>query len=716
MGITYVMGIFIIWFSGEILHALMGESSFSAAWFFTKKSGEIIFGMVPYGYPRIFSTITRIQDLTSKEEGIQSQSSFIPIESDDTVSFFCQKHLTWKAWAFWVLEAQNTGVFFYTMEKILHPYPYPNLVIDKDGTILFANDAFVHWLGYSARTLVGKNIRSFFYSEPNVFALSPEEDHILKNNRGEDVVSKIFYISLLPENSLWILSFLPSTFYQNIHSWTSDPLVQNLPLPLLILDEQGNIEHYNEVFYKNFSPQKNLPIPLISWVSTEDCSSFGKDLKRIRKNPLEHLSSSIHVRLLGGEHVSAFVQYIAPSQHTRGQFCVIFSPTIFNTKDKEEPKMHLLGQLTSGIIHDFNNMLTVIMGFCDLLIKKHSPQESSFKDIVQIKESSVRAMKLIQNLLSFSKSSLPALSVIDVTQCIHDLTPLITRMIGPKILLTVQQKENIPPIYVDKNQLEQLFLNLAINARDAITEKNKNMGGTLTFHIHTLHAKSKIPVIKGTLPPKNYVVVTIEDNGQGIPQEYLPHVFDAFFSTKAPGKGTGLGLSNTYQLMQQFHGGITLKTEIGEGTSISLFFPQHKGAVTSEQTAYMETHEDAHDMKTAILLVEDEDPIRLFASRALREHGHDVIEARDGPQALRFLKNNASIRVVVTDVMMPGMDGPTLAAEIHKNNPTVRVLFVSGYPEEEIRAQLPNILHDAHFLQKPFALKELIVAIEKFFP
>jgi two-component system cell cycle sensor histidine kinase/response regulator CckA len=221
-------------------------------------------------------------------------------------------------------------------------------------------------------------------------------------------------------------------------------------------------------------------------------------------------------------------------------------------------------------------------------------------------------------------------------------------------------------------------------------------------------------VIKGVLQPGSYVILSIKDTGTGISEQNLLRIFDPFFSTKDPGQGTGLGLSNALQVMQDFHGGLRVETLPPKGTTFFLYFPCCAGqTIKTENVPTRKPNEGPSFMR--ILLVEDEDPIRMFTSRALREKGYEVLESSDGIQAMQILHANPNIHLVVTDVMMPGIDGPALAAAVKELNPSIRILFVSGYPEDEVRAQLGKSLGKVYFLQKPFALADFVSQIQRLF-
>lgn len=729
IGISVLCGLWVTYLYNQGWNGAAQKSAWTKGWILVNGTSRIVGRILPASYPEILFTLRRLQDLYQEElpfvlsEGLarNQTESLVEIHQGKKTFLFRKWCIKFGQFTLWFLEQQDMSTVLYAVQKILREYPCPTLVSGRSGDILFVNSALIRWLGHTSASLIGQDFLALI-KEPFTSAnFSYSQEYAFRTSQGTWSLAKISHVLPFPDHNIWAFFLLPSDFLHSLMAVGNWSLLDSLPIPAAMLDEQGNLQHNNALFKEIFGTYGVPPIPLAQWIKAKDHSLFTKQLRRLRKNSVAEKTTVLEFINANATRAAVFLKYFPSNPHMHGQFLATFhpeAPEFMGHPGGEASKMQLLGQLANGIIHDFNNMLTGIMGFCDLLLQRHSPQESSFKDIEQIKHSSVRAMRLVQQLLAFSKATPPTFVPIDLVLCLQDLTPLITRMIGPKILLTIQKPASLRPICGDKNQLEQLFLNLAINARDAIATKiqhtARNSEDTLTFQIRTLVAKNKLTVVKGFLPPKRYIVVDIIDTGQGIAPENLPHIFDAFFSTKDPGQGTGLGLSNAHQIMQQVQGGITLETEVGKGTMISLFFPEYKGNVPSHATAMSEMRVIEKISTTAILLVEDEDPIRLFASRALREQGHDVVEARDGTQAMRFLKNNGGvIQVVVTDVMMPGMDGPSLATQIRALNPKIKILFVSGYPEEEIRAMLPSVLSDAHFLQKPFSLQELLVSIQK---
>lgn len=696
----------------------------------TTDTGRILwYAASPYPFP--FTSLHTLQELCPFILDPETRALFEdPAKLSSQVPYFIEvkygtrlyslkikKHVLTLGPIIWNFEPYTPTNFLHNLKKAFNTHPWPFCVTSQEGHIGFVNTAFTQWLGYSSSDLFGKDLLLLFKAPPTSWEEFKTQFYSFKDIKGNWVAGTIAHVAPFPDHNLVGLFFCPADTTYPLEALGDFSLLNLLPLPAALLDEHGGMKQLNPLLREKLHHPSGNTLSLNQWIAEKDRYIFSKTLKKMRKASMFSESLILRFRNQENHPTTAFLKYLkGPDLQTPGQFLVAFDYTerVMPSKDSDphsDPqRLQILGQLASGIVHDFNNLLTGIMGFCDLLMQKHTPEEASFKDIEQIKQSSMRAARLIQQLLAFSKATPPSQAPIEINACLRDLTPLIRRMIGPKILLSVQ--ENLPAkyIYGDQGQLEQVLLNLAINARDSMAD-----GGSLTLRVRPFYPKTKVPLIKGSLAPRRYIIIDIIDTGTGIDPKHIPHIFDAFFSTKDPGQGTGLGLSNVLQTMEQFQGGISVDTALGKGTTFSLYFPEHKGADAPAVATSSDIQAPSTHRSIKILLVEDEDPVRLFASRALREQGHEVIEARDGTQAIKLLQRHTDIQVVVTDVMMPGIDGPSLAAAVKNIHPAIKILFVSGYPEDEVRSQLPEAIQGVYFLQKPFALADLVSEIQKLF-
>jgi two-component system cell cycle sensor histidine kinase/response regulator CckA len=383
----------------------------------------------------------------------------------------------------------------------------------------------------------------------------------------------------------------------------------------------------------------------------------------------------------------------------------------------QSQKMEMVGQLAGGIAHDFNNVLSAIMMANDFLLNAHKPTDPSFQDIMQIKQNATRAATLVRQLLAFSRKQTLRPQVLDLGDALSDLTMLLRRLIGEKVKFDPVHGRDLWPVKADVSQFEQVIVNLAVNARDAMPD-----GGKLTIKTANVPAQEAEKLSYKGMPAADYVRIEVSDTGTGIPADIVDKIFEPFFSTKEVGKGTGLGLSTVYGIVKQTGGFIYVSSEEGKGTTFRIFLPRHHPEleVAHEPAATNGTLKDAAAKPKAdltghgtILLVEDEEGLRSLNARGLRSRGYTVIEASNGIEALEALEErDGAVDLVVSDVVMPEMDGPTLLRKMRARNPDLRIVFVSGYAEDAFAKSLEeNEKFD--FLAKPFALSALVAKVKE---
>lgn len=365
-------------------------------------------------------------------------------------------------------------------------------------------------------------------------------------------------------------------------------------------------------------------------------------------------------------------------------------------------KMQAVGQLAGGVAHDFNNVLTAIIGFTDLLLLKHKPGDPSFNDLMAIKNSANRAAGLTRQLLAFSRRQTLRPQILEITTHIDDLTVLLKRLIGEAVTLDVDHGHAIWPVKADLVQLEQVVVNLVVNARDAMPS-----GGKITVRTRNVAEAESAGLTFTGMPSADYVLIEVEDTGTGMPPEILEKIFEPFFSTKELGKGTGLGLSTVYGIIKQTGGFIYPVSVVGKGTIFKIYLPRHiaaEGEVVAKAVVAPVKDLTGHER---ILIVEDEDNVRVFSARALRTTGYEVFEADSGDQALEVLEEeNYEIDLMISDVVMPEMDGPTLLKVVRERKPDLKVIFVSGYAEENVRQDIADNT-SVEFLPKPYSLDQI---------
>jgi len=373
-------------------------------------------------------------------------------------------------------------------------------------------------------------------------------------------------------------------------------------------------------------------------------------------------------------------------------------------------KMQAIGQLAGGVAHDFNNVLTAILGYSDLLLANHRPTDPSFQDIMQIKQNANRAAGLVRQLLAFSRRQTLRPEVLQLGDLLAELQNMMRRLVGEKIEIDVKHGRDLWLVKADLNQLEQVVINLVVNARDAMPD-----GGRILVRTRNVAEREVQGFREKTLTPADYVLIEIEDSGGGIPPDILPKIFEPFFTTKEVGKGTGLGLSMVYGIIKQTGGFVFCESVVDKGTVFRIFLPRHKALPVEEMAKKEPAKTSSGDLTGhgTILLVEDEDAVRAFGARALTSRGYTVIEASSGAEALDVaIQVGQTIDLIVSDVVMPEMDGPTMFGEMRKRGIKAKVVFVSGYAEEAFSRNLPEG-EDFGFLPKPFSLKQLVEKVKE---
>ena len=376
----------------------------------------------------------------------------------------------------------------------------------------------------------------------------------------------------------------------------------------------------------------------------------------------------------------------------------------------QSQKMQAVGQLASGIAHDFNNVLTPIIGFADLLLAKMRPTDPAFADVMSIKQNANRAANLVRQLLAFSRRQTLQPKVHSLTEAMSDLDNLLSRVLGEKVELKISHGRDLGLVLVDIHQFEQVIINLAVNARDAMPH-----GGALTVRTYNVSEEDSHNIKADLMPAGEYVACEVTDTGSGIAPEILNKIWEPFFSTKDVGKGTGLGLSTVYGIVKQTGGFIFCDSTVGKGTTFRIYLPRHYPApVTEAEPAPVATPKRAdYTGKGRILVVEDEDAVRAFAVRALTSRGYTVVEADSGESALAvYAKDHKGFELILSDVVMPEMDGPSLLRELRKRGVKTKVIFVSGYPGDEFEKDLEGQT-DFAFLPKPFSLKQLVEKVKE---
>jgi two-component system cell cycle sensor histidine kinase/response regulator CckA len=490
-------------------------------------------------------------------------------------------------------------------------------------------------------------------------------------------------------------------------------LFEEAPVGICMLNATGIVSDTNETL----ATMLHRPLsaingrPLLDFIAKTSLKRAEEWLQRLSRG--EKMKNFLEVSLKGTGQQEVTAQLYARKFSGSDEFVLHF---IDLTEQKnlekqftQSQKMQAVGQLAGGIAHDFNNLLTAMIGFCDLLLLRHKPGDSSFADIMQIKQNANRAANLVRQLLAFSRQQTLQPRVLDLADVLTELSHLLRRLIGTNIDLSISHGTDLGLVKADQGQMEQVLINLVVNARDAMANGGKLSITTANYNITAPHKLST----EEMLPAGEWVAITVEDTGTGIGPDVLPHIFEPFFSTKDVGAGTGLGLATVHGIIHQTGGFIEVSTALGKGTAFTLYLPHHKEAAGEKSAAIAEEKQAIHDLtgSSKILLVEDEDAVRIFSARALGNKGYEVVDAPSAAIALKLLEEKKiEPEILITDVMMPEMDGTALAKIVREKYPQIKIIFISGYAEDRFKEHLGQ---HVYFLPKPFTLKQLATKVKE---
>ena len=640
-------------------------------------------------------------------------------------------------------------------------------ICNKDYTIEYANYALAKLLKQSREELIGKNLKDFLATHS---PLPPAHTAAWKGNlylMSDDKVKECYAAqenfrdnSEIKTRGVIISEIISNQELSEQHKEDSDRiswLFDFAPISIIHCDKERKIIELNEAAVKFMAPEggKLKEKDILEIIKTEERQETSQEIKKLLNN--EKQSSCIDIHLCLGKEERAATFYISPirslhegpQDYPCGISVYILDATL--RKDLElqyaqAQKMQALGQMAGGVAHDFNNLLTAMIGFCDLLLQRHGVGDPSFSDIMQIKNNANRAAGLVRQLLAFSRKQPLKPKLIDVTENFVELNHMLKRVIGEQVTLKFYHGSDLGYIRVDPVQFSQVIINLAVNAKDAMNNR-----GTLTISTHTETLLEPYQFGADTIAPGDFVVIEVKDTGCGIPIENLSRIFEPFFSTKqnVVGSGTGLGLAMVYGIVRQTEGFIKVQSIIGKGTTFSIYLPRFENneeenpnetenaqeIITGRNGAPILTVQEkivptqgtntklifglnvsaidrSHEGSLAgnenirILFVEDEDSVRTFAVRALKKKGYEVIGCNSAENALEHIKEDKNFQLMITDMVMPGMNGAELAQIIKEKIPEIKIILASGYSEEIARRELAGSDEFA-FIAKPFSLGDL---------
>jgi two-component system cell cycle sensor histidine kinase/response regulator CckA len=626
-------------------------------------------------------------------------------------------------------EEQFTG-------DLLNQLPVGYFSADGDGNLRFMNSAMREWLGIREDKKVSElpGFAEFVSAEPNpnnpveADASGMHGGLVLRSTEGVEFPVYLIQSQKQSKDGEFEYSrsiVLREPFTPVVDDGTGRPLLRRIPwlfsdapVGIVLLDFQGEVIDCNRAFLKLLGLHRDGVIgrPLSERINKEDRSDADAQLSKVVMGIKS--ATLLDVRMpAGGERELTASLYVSRISDEEGDVTGLVMHVIDTTEQKnlevqfnQAQKMQAVGQLAGGVAHDFNNLLTAMGGFCDLLLGRHGPDDPSFADIMQIKQNANRAGNLVRQLLAFSRRQTLQPKVFAITDALNDLSNLLRRLIGENIELELNHGKDVDLIRTDPGQFDQVIINLAVNSRDAMPG-----GGVINVTTERVTVETSIQRGHEVMPAGEYILIKVVDTGSGIAKEDISHIFEPFFSTKDVGEGTGLGLSTVYGIIRQSEGFIFVDSALGEGTTFSIYLPAFSAAEADfVGSGYANEIIDDADLTGAgtVLLVEDEDAVRLFGARALRNKGYRVLEANDGEHALDVINEFGDpIDLILTDVMMPGMDGHTFVRLILEELPNIKVILMSGYAEDAIPGEISED-QSINFLPKPFSLQELAVKVK----
>lgn len=669
-----------------------------------------------------------------------------------------------------ITASKNMEHVFQEERKGLHDFldylPVGLYTCDRDYNLEYANHAFARILGIPKEDLTGTNLKQYLSENSKDMAFSPQWSGKLYFADTSRKVVECFVAqeSFRGNKEFKIRGVAVSNIPSDVEikkelsasldkiSW----LFNYAPVGIVFLNRDGQITDCNTKVCNFFGSGKEdiLQKSVFDYIKPEDTAELKKQFATIYSVSAQSASIDIHISI--GREERIIQLYISPMRkfysfdisEIDGLVLYMIDATKQKTLEMQfaqAQKMQAMGQLAGGVAHDFNNLLTAMIGFCDLLLQRHGVGDPSFTDLIQIKQNANRAAGLVRQLLAFSRKQPLKPKLIDVTDNFVELSHMLKRILGEQIVLKFHHGSDLGFIRVDPVQFSQVIINLAVNAKDAM-----NGSGTLSITTRTESLTDPYQFGADTIKPGDFVVIDVKDTGCGIPIENLTRIFEPFFSTKqnVVGSGTGLGLAMVYGIVRQTEGFIKVESVIGKGTTFSIHLPRFDSLNDEEEennTPVKEiiTAKDGSPVLTVqekitspiavnqklifglnvsaidrglkdspdaasirIIFVEDEDSVRAFGVRALKKKGFEVVACNSAENALEQLERDKDFGLLITDMVMPGMNGAELAVKVREQIPAIKIILASGYSEEIARRELAGS-QDFDFLAKPFSLGDL---------
>ena len=693
---------------------------------------------------------------------------------------FSIKAIKKNAYLYWSIEnitaKKNIESVLQNESQALHDVidylPIGLYVCNNENKIEYANHALAKFLGKNREELIGKELNEFIPKHSEIPTSLSQWHGTVYFNTPKDTTSETLLFQEKYKNIKGsktrgvVITDIPGD------AETKEKLSQALdkiswlfdyaPVGISFINKEGLLQNFNDEAKDFFDDQHKkeelVGTSIFSFIKPEDNIHLKNEISDIFEHHKNNTKLDVHLNTNKEEKIAHL--YLSPMKKQYSDNVnnidgvVIYMTDATKQKNLEvqfaqAQKMQAVGQLAGGVAHDFNNLLTAMIGFCDLLLQRHGVGDPSFADLIQIKQNANRAAGLVRQLLAFSRKQPLKPKLIDVTENFIELNQMLKRILGEQIVLKFHHGTDLGYIRVDPVQFSQVIINLAVNAKDA-------MKGNGTLSISTYIDVLTEPYQFGSdvVQPGEFVVIDVKDTGCGIPKENLTRIFEPFFSTKenVVGSGTGLGLAMVYGIVQQTKGFIKVESEVGVGTTFSIYLPRFESDVEEDENAQVAqevvkskdgtpiltvqekiaapvsinekmifglnlssaidrkeaTSKDAAE--THILFVEDEDSVRTFAVRALKKKGYDVVGCNSAENALEQLEENSNFDLLITDMVMPGKTGAELAAIVKEKIPNIKVILASGYSEEIAKRELSES-ENFEFMSKPFSLGDLTAKV-----
>ena len=617
-----------------------------------------------------------------------------------------------------------------TLASAYHEFPRAVMGLEPSGRIAWFNQVMADFVGTSTRTQLHMSDIVLGEHDDIVSDLWDEEDgepmtvRVRSKAAGAlDVRMTPFHRGGVGEGFLCV-EMMPDIAELPEQSGLSGDVTE-APFGVAVVEgdigSDARVVESNRMFAETFGIDEKSPL-LDACFRAEVIRDISTAIKN--RGASSALARPVEVPLGEGADARFMALYARPVKRKRGSYgkrrTVLYAVDVTFQKRMEEDysqdqKLKTIGHLAGSIAHDFNNVLLVIMGSVELLMRRHTVGDPSYPDLVQIQQNSQRARNLTRNLLAFSRKQTLQSEVMSVTEMLREFSPFLNRTISERVKLDVINGRGLPKVKADKGQLELAIMNLAVNARDAMPN-----GGKLTVETKLVPSSDVSAYGYAVLDDVDQVLIEVSDSGSGVPEDIADKIFEPFFTTKGEGKGTGLGLSTVYGVIGQMGGRIFLHNRPGDGATFRIFLPAY---AAGENEA--ETETDANNASTSkrenadltgrgrILIVEDEDGARGIIVRALQMCGYEIVEACDGDEALEIIEEtDEPFDLILSDIMMPEMDGPTLVQTASERIKDAKVIFMSGYAEGAMREKLDQI-KGAGYLQKPFTLKTVAAKVKE---